>query len=137
MTRSPFLERLHRVLRTLSSGGGRERRRSGSRRFARLEDLESRALMATINASGVISATAAGANFDYTITLTNASSSTAGIGTFWYAWTPGADFLATRPISVSAPAGWTGSITHSGANDGFAIEFIANSAADDVQPGAR
>ena len=92
--------------------------------------------MATINASGVISSTAAGADFNYTINLTNASSSNAGIGTFWYAWVPGEDFLATSPISVSPPAGWTDNITNMGAGDGFAIQFLANSPANDVQPGS-
>ena len=77
-----------------------------------------------------------GPDFNYTINLTNASSSNAGIGTFWYAWVPGEDFLATSPISVSPPAGWTDNITNMGAGDGFAIQFLANSAADDVQPGS-
>ena len=75
--------------------------------------------MATINASGVISSTAAGADFNYTINLSNASSSNSGIGTFWYAWVPGEDFLATSPISVSPPAGWTDTITHAGPSDGY------------------
>ena len=92
--------------------------------------------MATINASAVISSTAAGANFNDTITLSNASSSDSGIGTFWFAWVPGEDFLATPPISVSPPAGWTANITNMGAGDGFAIQFVANSAASDVQPGS-
>jgi outer membrane biosynthesis protein TonB len=100
-----------------------------------LEYLEGRALMATINASGVISSTAAGADFNYTIKLTNASSSNAGIGTFWYAWVPGEDFLAASPSSVSPPAGWTDAITNEGPSDGFAIQFVADSSVYDVQPG--
>ena len=92
--------------------------------------------MATINASGVISSTAAGAGFNYTINLTNASSSNAGIGTFWYSWVPGRDFLATSPTSVTPPPGWTDNITHMGPGDGFAIQFLANSPANDVQPGS-
>ena len=136
MLRSFFVGRLHRVLDALSPGGGREKRRSRARRFTGLEYLEGRALMATINASGVISSTAAGADFNYTIALTNASSSNSGIGTFWYAWVPGEDFLATSPISVSPPAGWTDNITNMGPGDGFAIQFLANSPANDVQPGS-
>ena len=92
--------------------------------------------MATINASGVISATAAGSITNYTIKLSNASSSNSGIGTFWYAWVPGKDFLATSPVSVSPPVGWTDNITNMGAGDGFAIQFLANSPAYDVQPGS-
>ena len=136
MSRSSFVGRLHRVLDALSPGRGHERRRSRARRFTGLEYLEGRALMATINASGVISSTAAGADFNYTIILTNASSSNSGIGTFWYAWVPGEDFLATSPISVSPPAGWTDNITNMGAGDGFAIQFLANGPANDVQPGS-
>ena len=135
MSRSLFVRRLHRVLDALSAGSGDKQRRSRARRFTGLEYLEGRALMATINASGVISSTAAGAGFNYTINLTNASSSNSGIGTFWFAWVPGEDFLATSPISVSPPAGWTANITNMGPGDGFAIQFLANSPANDVQPG--
>ncbi len=136
MARSSFVKRLLRVFDTLSSGSGRETRRSRSRRFAGLETLEGRTLLSTINASGVISSAASGADTIYTIDLSNASSSDSGIGTFWYAWVPGEDLLATNPISVSAPAGWTETVTNTGATDGFGIEFIANSAAYDVQPGS-
>jgi hypothetical protein len=120
-----FVRRLHRILGGLSPGDVSKKRRSWARRFTGLEYLEGRALMATINASGVISSTAAGPNFTYAITLANASSSNAGIGTFWYAWVPGQDFLATRPISVSPPPGWSDNITNMGAGDGFAIQFLA------------
>ena len=44
-----------------------------------LELLEGRALM-SLNPSGVISSTPAGANYAYTITLTNQPSSTEGLG---------------------------------------------------------
>jgi hypothetical protein len=107
-----------------------------ARRFIGLEPLEGRALMATISASAVISSTPAGADFNYTIDLTNASSSNSGIGTFWYAWVPDVDYLATSPITVSPPAGWTDNITNEGPGDGFAIQFVASSAANDVQPGS-
>ena len=136
MSRSFFVGRLHRVLGALAPGSGHKKRRSRARRFTGLEYLEGRAFLATINASGVISSTAAGSNVNYTITLTNASSSNSGIGTFWYAWVPGEDFLATSPISVSPPPGWTDNITNMGAGDGFAIQFLANSPANDVRPGS-
>ena len=114
MSRTFFVRQLHRVLDALSPGSGHTRRRSWGRRFTGLEYLEGRALMATINAYGVIGSAAEGSHFDYTMKLTNSSSSNAGIGTFWYAWVPGEDFLATSPISVSPPVGWTDTITHSG-----------------------
>ncbi len=116
------------------------RARGGGRRFRasslpELEALEDRRLLANITPSGIISSTPDGANFDYTIKLTNASSSSSGIGTFWYAWIPGQDYLATSPISVTSPTGWTDTITNMGSGDGYAILFQANSSAYYVQPG--
>ena len=106
-------------------GGLTRRVRRAARRFRPdplpwVEILEDRVLLANITASGVISSKPDGSNFDYTIELTNSSSSTASIGTFWYAWVPGEDFLATNPISVTSPTGWSGLITHAG-RDGYAI----------------
>ena len=93
--------------------------------------------MATINASATISSVADGPNFDYTIQLANSGTSNSGIGTFWYSWVPaGEDFLATSPISVTAPAGWTDTITHLGPSDGYGIQFVASNSAHDVQPGS-
>ena len=137
MSRFEFVGRLCRVPGPSSSSDHRRRRRtSRSLRFNGLECLEGRAVPATINATGVISSAAVGPNFNFTINLTNASSSDSGVGTFWYAWVPGEDFLASRPISVSPPPGWTANITNMGPGDGFAIQFVANSAANDVQPGS-
>ena len=138
MSRSLFGTRLHQVFGALTSGSRRKERRPKLRRSPQLESLEGRALLAGITASGVISSTPDGSNFDYTIDLSNSSSSTASIGTFWYAWIPQPfeDFLATNPVSVSPPAGWTDTITNIGSSDGFAIEFISTGSADNVQPGS-
>lgn len=136
MSESLIFKRLHRVLGGRPPGGVNKERTSRARRFTGLECLEGRAVPATINASGVISATAAGADTNYTITLSSARSSDSGIGTFWFAWVPGEDFLATSPISVSPPSGWTDNITNMGPGDGFAVQFLANSPANDVQPGS-
>jgi hypothetical protein len=113
-------------------------RRSMARRIPGVESLERRALLANITASGVISSAPDGADTDYSITLSNSASSGAAVGTFWYAWiaVPNEDFLATRPISVTPPAGWTDTITNSGASDGYAILFSASSPASYVQPGS-
>ena len=91
------------------------------------------AALLAVSATGIISSAAAGADFNYTIALTNTS--TTGIGTFWFAWTPGHDYLAIRPMSVTAPSGWNYSITNEGAGDGYAIEFTAGSSASYVKPG--
>jgi hypothetical protein len=104
-----------------------------------MESLEGRALLANISPSAVISSTPDGPNFDYSIMLTNPSSSDSAIGTFWYAWiaVPDQDYLATRPISVTPPAGWTDTITHhASGSDGYGILFTASSAASAVAPGS-
>jgi len=101
-----------------------------------IESLEQRALLANIIPSAVISSTPNGSDFNDSIELTNSSQSDAGIGTFWFAWVPGEDFLATSPISVSPPVGWSDQITHAGAGDGYAIQYTADSSAYYVQPGA-
>ena len=136
MSRFHLGTRLHRAFGAMTSGGRRKGLRRPMRGFPGVEPLEGRALMANITPSGVISSTAAGADFNYTINLANSSSSNSGIGTFWFAWTPGQDYLATSPIAVTPPTGWTDQTIHAGAGDGYSIEFTASSPANDVQPGA-
>ena len=105
MPRSYLGRRLGQILGGIVSEPGPHRERSG--RFLRVEPLESRALLANIYPSGVISSTPDGSDFQYTIALTNSSASDDSIGTFWFASVPGQDYLATNPISVTPPAGWT------------------------------
>ena len=90
----------------------------------------------SIIANAQISGQAAGGGgYNYTITLNNTAASTSPIGTFWYSWVPGEDFLPSSPTSVQPPTGWTDTITHNtfGA-DGYALEFIASSAL--INPGS-
>ena len=90
----------------------------------------------TISASaGFSSQPAGGGLFDYTITLNNSASSTTSIGTFWYAWLPGQDYLPSSPTLVTPPTGWSDFITHFGSTDGYAIEFVANDSANALAPG--
>jgi hypothetical protein len=90
-----------------------------------------------INASGTVQSTAlAGGVFDYTITLTNNSSTTDPIGTFWFSWVPGQDFMGHSPISVASPAGWADRVTGGGATDGFAIQWVAGANAPAFVPGS-
>lgn len=86
----------------------------------------------TESASASIVATQVGAaDFQYSITLkdTAIGRATASnqIGTFWYAWVPGKDFLDTAPLTVNSPAGWTDKITNAGSADGFAIQWVTTS----------
>jgi len=74
------------------------------------------------SASGFMTWTPNGANYDYDIHLTNTGAT--GIQTLWYAWIPGQSYLPSTPVATSAPAGWTQNlITHSGATDGFGIRW--------------
>ena len=56
--------------------------------------------------------------YDYSMTLTNTGTTT--IGEFWFAWVPGAGFLAAVPSAVGSPTGWTETQTNAGA----AIQWI-------------
>jgi hypothetical protein len=92
-------------------------------------------IAATANASPIIGPTATvqssalgGGEFDYKITLTDPASSPAPIGTFWFSWVPGLDFMDKAPLSVISPAGWTDKVTNAGPTDGFAIQWVASPA---------
>jgi hypothetical protein len=89
-----------------------------------------------IDASGTVVGKPDGSLFDYAVTLNNTASSSDAIGTLWFAWVPGADFLATSPTNLTAPAGWTANITHQGPNDGFAIQYVASLPSFDLAPGS-
>jgi hypothetical protein len=104
-----------------------------------IESLESRTLYtAIIYPSGapaetataqvaLLSTTGSGSStvYNYQVTL-NDTGSTA-LGTFWFGWTPGKDFMKSSPTAISDPTGWTDTITGGGAGDGFAIRWEASS----------
>ena len=75
------------------------------------------------------------AEWQYSITLTDIG--TTAIGTFWFAWSQQQDLMATRPTSTTNPTGWTHLATGGGVNDGFAIQWLAGSPADQLQPGGQ
>ena len=89
------------------------------------------------SASATIAASQLGpSSYQYSVTLDDTGSTT--IGTFWFGWVPvpNEDLLDTKPSSVTAPAGWTDTITNAGPNDGFGIEWVASSSSSDLQPGS-
>jgi hypothetical protein len=49
-------------------------------------------------------------DYQYTITLKDIGTTT--IGTFWFAWIPGEDFMPVRPLGVAVPAGWIANVIH-------------------------
>jgi hypothetical protein len=93
--------------------------------------------LAAETASAVITPISLGGNnFDYSIKLTDTG--TTNVGTFWFAWIPGQDYLPVSPISEVSPAGWqVGMISHNGSSDGYAIQWVASSASSDLTPGSN
>jgi hypothetical protein len=80
-----------------------------------------------LNPTATVQSTAlGGGEFDYKVTLTDSASSPAPIGTFWFSWVPGQDFMDKAPLSVTSPAGWSDMVTNGGPTDGFAIQWVAN-----------
>jgi hypothetical protein len=90
---------------------------------------------AGIAASAVISLTSSGTENQYSATLKNTGTTT--IGTFWYAWVPGKDFLLTSPINIGSPANWDSFVTNNGGGDGYAIQWTADTSADDLAAGSN
>jgi PEP-CTERM motif len=87
------------------------------------------------SATATISNTpAGGGDFNYTLTLNNTGTTT--IGTFWFSWVPGQDYMNSAPISTSPPAGWAANITHGGSTDGYAIQWLASTATSDLAAGS-
>ena len=70
--------------------------------------------------------------YTYDLSLTNTSTDGSTVGTFWFAWIPHQSYLATNPITVSAPTGWADgpdsqSVGGALGEKGASIEFQAGS----------
>jgi hypothetical protein len=63
--------------------------------------------------------------YRYSVDLQNTGTTT--IGTMWYAWVPGEDFLASKPTNIMSPSGWTPVVTGGTPGDGFAIQWKTSS----------
>lgn len=70
--------------------------------------------LGAIGATATYTSQLVGSTYQYNITLTNTSTNSEPIGTFWFAWVPANvigpipyDFLTHTP-TVSAPSGWIG-----------------------------
>lgn len=66
-------------------------------------------------------------SWQYSLTLNDTG--TTNLGTFWFAWVPGKDFMATAPSAIADPTGWTAITTHGSAADGYAIQWKAGAGA--------
>jgi len=49
---------------------------------------------------------------------------TTNIGTLWFSWIPGEEFMPTSPTNIVSPPGWTENITGGFPGDGFAIQWV-------------
>jgi Ca2+-binding RTX toxin-like protein len=100
------------------------------RRSDHVEFLERRLLLsesATAQLS-LISTTITSTGTVYTYQMTVTDTGTTNIGTFWFGWVPGQDFLASQPGTVASPSGWTEKLTGSNnSSDGTAIQWVASS----------
>jgi hypothetical protein len=88
--------------------------------------LEAQGLMAS---GEISSALVSPGVYQYTLTISDASSATLSIASFWYAWTPGSFYLPGVPTSAGGPADWTAHVFSD------SIQFSANSAGADIAPG--
>jgi hypothetical protein len=68
---------------------------------------------------------------DYRYTITLKDTGTTPIGTFWFGWVPGANFLPSKP-QASAPKGWADHVISGG---GYSIQWVANSSASKLKAG--
>ncbi len=78
------------------------------------------------SATGTISSTPlGGGEFQYNIALTNTLTDSSDIGTFWFSWIPGKDFMEVKPTNITFPTGWSVNITGSNnSSDGNALQFL-------------
>jgi hypothetical protein len=72
-----------------------------------------------------------GGEWQYDITLSNNSSAdnaNTTVGTFWFSWAPGQEYMEAKPTDVLSPTGWTEKLTgEENAGDGNAIQWVAMS----------
>ncbi len=79
-------------------------------------------LRAQLQATATVTSTQLSATaYHYEIVLKNTGTTT--IGTFWFSWVPGRDYMPSPPTNIGAPLYWSGLSTHGGATDGYGIQW--------------
>ncbi len=79
---------------------------------------------ASLMATATITATQLNATtYHYAVRLNDTG--TTAVGTFWFSWIPGQDYMAVSPTNVLSPTLWSSMITNTGAGDGYAIQWVA------------
>jgi hypothetical protein len=72
-----------------------------------------------------------GGMYHYTVTLNNTGTTT--VGTLWFAWIPGGNFMATVPTGITSPAGWSAQVV--GGAGAASILWQANNAGSRLAAG--
>ncbi len=83
-------------------------------------------------AAGILKPTnLGGGEWQYAITLFNesgADNADTTVGTFWFSWAPGQEYMEAVPTDVTSPAGWTEKLTGAdNSTDGTSIQWVAGS----------
>ena len=79
---------------------------------------------AALMATATVSASQIGAGqYQYDLTLNNVGSTT--IGTLWFAWVPGINFMTATPTNITAPAGWTDHVPLEPGSTNTGIQWLA------------
>jgi hypothetical protein len=61
---------------------------------------------------------------------------TTTVGTFWFAWLPGYDFMPHAPVNITAPPGWFGYAQGGGPDDGYSVLWYAMTPSAYIAPNA-
>ena len=82
--------------------------------------------MGALSASAVLTPQQLGPNsWRYSLTLSDTGSTP--IGSFWFSWIPGENFMPTAASAISSPATWSGSSMNFGATDGNSVLWSTSS----------
>jgi uncharacterized repeat protein (TIGR01451 family) len=80
---------------------------------------------AQLQASATVTATPLNAStYRYEIVLKNTGTTT--IGTFWFSWIPGQDFMPSAPSNIMSPLYWSANLTHGSPADGYGIQWVSS-----------
>jgi len=93
------------------------------------------AAQAQLAGSADLTATSLGGGvYHYSGAVHNSGSTT--VGTWWYAWVPGLDFMPHAPTNITAPPGWYGYLQGGYPLDGYSVLWYATSPAAYLAPAA-
>jgi len=93
---------------------------------------------ATLRGAEIATATISGVEissgeFEYSLALNDTG--TTKLGTFWFSWMPGDNFMPVSPTNITSAAGWQDIVTHGGPSGGFAIQWTAVAPVGDLSAG--